>query len=155
MANDQEARVTLTNTRLNKLRSAAKTKTGKILTLNEKNFEAEELPHELFLTTRQTTKIWNAFANNMSTDIKFSKAQMSKIIQSGGSFESWLGNLGRKALTNIAISLARKNSSGLVSHLTSSAINKFDRKVSGKGAVREGKGLAFLFWMKIWIILLK
>ena len=57
MANDQEARVKLTNTRLNKLRSAAKTKTGKILTLNEKNFEAEELPHELFLTTRQTTKI--------------------------------------------------------------------------------------------------
>ena len=43
----------------------------------------------------------------MSTDIKFSKAQISKIIQSGGSFESWLDNLGRKALTNIAISLAR------------------------------------------------
>ena len=85
----------------------------------------------------------------MSTDIKFSKAQISKIIQSGGSFESWLDNLGRKALTNIAISLARENSSGLVSHLTSSAINKFDRKASGKGAVREGKGLAFLFRMKI------
>ena len=155
MANDQEARVKLTNTRLNKLKSAAKTKTGKILRLNKKNFEAEELPHELFLTTRQTIKIWNAFANNMSTDIKFSKAQISKIIQSGGSFESWLDNLGRKALTNIAISLARENSSGLVSHLTSSAINKFDRKVSGKGAVREGQGLAFLFWTKIWIILLK
>ena len=57
MANDQEARVKLTNTRLNKLKSAAKTKTGKILRLNKKNFEAEELPHELFLTTRQTTKI--------------------------------------------------------------------------------------------------
>ena len=57
MANDQEARVKLTNTRLNKLKSEAKTKTGKMLRLNKKNFEAEELPHELFLTTRQTTKI--------------------------------------------------------------------------------------------------
>ena len=35
-----------------------------------KNFEDKELPHELFLTTRQTTKIRNAFANIMSTDIK-------------------------------------------------------------------------------------
>ena len=47
--------------------------------------------HELFLTT---TKVRNAFANNMSRDIKLSKAQISKIIQSGGSFGSWLGNLG-------------------------------------------------------------
>ena len=34
----------------------------------------------------------------MSTDIKLSKAQVSKIIQSGGSFGSWVANLGRKAL---------------------------------------------------------
>ena len=45
----------------------------------------------------------------MSTDIKPSKAQIPKIIQSGGSFCSWLGNLGKKALTNIAIPLARDN----------------------------------------------
>ena len=45
----------------------------------------------------------------MSTDIKLSKTQNSKIIQSGGSFNSWLGNLGMKALTNIAIPLAREN----------------------------------------------
>ena len=140
MANYQEARVKLTNTQLNKLKSAAKNKTGTILRLNKKNFEDEELPHELFLTTRQTTKIRNAFANNMSTDIKLSKAQISKIIQSGGSFGSWLGNLGKKALTNIAIPLARDNLPGLVSNLTSSAINKFDRKISGKGAMQAGKG---------------
>ena len=76
----------------------------------------------------------------MSTDIKLSKAQISKIIQSGGSFGSWLGNLGKKALTNIAIPLARDNLPGLVSNLTSNAINKFERKISGKGAVRAGKG---------------
>ena len=80
MVNYQEARVKLTNTQLNKLKSASKNKTRTILTLNKKNFEDEELPHELFLTTRQTTKIRNIFANNMSTDIKFSKAQISKII---------------------------------------------------------------------------
>ena len=40
----------------------------------------------LFLTTRQTTKKRNAFASNISTDIKLSKAQISKINQSGGSF---------------------------------------------------------------------
>ena len=76
----------------------------------------------------------------MSRDIELSKAQISKIIQSGGSFGSWLGNLGKKALTNIAIPLARDNLPGLVSNLTSNAINKFERKISGKGAVRAGKG---------------
>ena len=55
----------------------------------------------------QTTKIKNALAKNMPTDIKLSKAQISKIIQSGGSFGSSFGNLGKKALTNVAISLAR------------------------------------------------
>ena len=56
------------------------------------------------------------------------KLKLSKIIQSSGSFGSWLGNLGKKALTNIAISLARDNLPGLVSSLTSNAINKFEKK---------------------------
>ena len=68
MANDQEARVKLTNTQLNKLKPAAKNKTGTTLRLTKKNFQDEELPHELFLTTRQATKLKNVFANNMSTD---------------------------------------------------------------------------------------
>ena len=46
-----------------------------MLRINKKNFQDKELPHELFLTTRQMTNIRNAFANNMSTDIKLSKAQ--------------------------------------------------------------------------------
>ena len=99
MTNYQEARVKLTNTQLNKLKSAAKNKTGTILRINKKNFEDEELPHELFLTTGQTTKIRNAFASNIS-----------KIIQSGRSFSSWLANLEKKkTLTNVVISLARDN----------------------------------------------
>ena len=48
----------------------------------------------------------------MSTDIKPSKTQIPKMIQSGGSFASWLDNLGRKALTNIAIPLAKENLTG-------------------------------------------
>ena len=58
----KDARVKLTNTQLNKLKSAAENKTGKILRLNKKNFEDEELPHELFLTTN----IRNVFANNIN-----------------------------------------------------------------------------------------
>ena len=80
----------------------------------------------------------NAFASNMSTDIKFGKAQLSKIIHSCGSFDFWLGNLGKKALTNIAIPLARDNLLG-ASNLTSNGTNKIERKINGKGAVRAEK----------------
>ena len=80
MANYQEAKVKLTNNQLNKLKSVAKSKTGTILRIIEKYFQDEELSHELFLTTRQTTKIRNAIAKNMSTDMKRSKAQLSKMI---------------------------------------------------------------------------
>ena len=62
MPNYQEARVKLKNAELNKSKCAAKNKAGTVLTLNKKNVEDEELPHELFLTTRQTTTIRNTFA---------------------------------------------------------------------------------------------
>ena len=52
MTNYQKAKVKLTSTELKK-KSAAKNKTGTILGINKKNFEDEELPHELFLTARQ------------------------------------------------------------------------------------------------------
>ena len=55
------------------------------------------MPHGLFLTARQTTKIRNACANNSSTDIKLSKAQISKIVQPGGFFRKILSNLGKKS----------------------------------------------------------
>ena len=54
----------------------------------------EEFPQKLFWTTRQTTKIRNIFANNMLTDVKIKKTQISKIIQSGGSLGSWLSTSG-------------------------------------------------------------
>ena len=135
----QEVRVKLTHTQLNKLKSAAKNKTGTILRLNKKSIQDEELPHDLFLTTRQTSKVRNAFPNSMSTDKKLSKAQIPKIIQPGGSFGYWLDNLEKESLTNIALHLARDNLPGLVSSLISNAINNL-KKISGKGAVRAGKG---------------
>ena len=125
MPNYQEVRVKLTNTQLKKLKSAAKIKTGAILRLNKKILEGGLLTHELFLTTRQTTKIRNALVNNVSTDMKLSKAQISKIMQSGGYFRSWLGNLGKKELTNIVVPLARGNLPRLATNLSSNAINKF------------------------------
>ena len=64
MGNYIEARSELTITQLSKLKSAAKNNTETISRLNKKDFEDEELPQELFLTTRQTTKIRNAFASN-------------------------------------------------------------------------------------------
>ena len=58
-----------------------------------KMFHGNDLPQELLLTTRQKTKIRNAFNNNMSTDLKLSKAQINKIIQSGGFLSKLLGPL--------------------------------------------------------------
>ena len=49
------------------------------LWMSLKMFDGNDLPHELLLTTRQKTKLRNAFNNNMSTDLKLSKAQISKI----------------------------------------------------------------------------
>ena len=55
MANDQEVRLKLRNTKLNKLKSVENNETGTMLRLNKKKFEDEELTPELFLTTRQTS----------------------------------------------------------------------------------------------------
>ena len=56
MLHYEEARVELTNSQLNKLKSAAKNKTGATLRIAKKNFQDEELPHELILTTLQKQK---------------------------------------------------------------------------------------------------
>ena len=52
--------------------------------MNIKMFERNNLLRELLLTTRQNTKLKNAFENKMPTDIKLPKTEISKIIQSGG-----------------------------------------------------------------------
>ena len=67
-------------------------------------FNRNNLLHELLLTTRQKTKLINAFNINMSTDLKLSKAQISKIIISGGFSGSLLSKL-IGPLIKVALSL--------------------------------------------------
>ena len=78
--------VKLLNSQINKFKSAIKNENGVVLRLslnmigdNETNF-----PHKLLLTNRQVSNLRKAFSNHLSTDIKLSKTQLSKIIQSGG-----------------------------------------------------------------------
>ena len=83
----------LSNLQLNKLKKGIKDNNVVTLRIGVKNFSKEDLPHELLLTTRQTTKLRNAINNNMSTEIKLSKAQIKKIIRSEGFLGKLLGPL--------------------------------------------------------------
>ena len=74
----------LTNVQLNKLKKSVKSNEGATLRLGIKNCNKDELSHELLLSTRQNTKLRNAINNTLATDIKLSKAQIKKLIQSGG-----------------------------------------------------------------------
>ena len=98
--------VKLSDSQLNKLKPAVKNQTRVILRTSIKIFEGNNIPHELLLTTRKKTTLTKTFKNNMSTDIKFSKTQISKMIQSEG-FLGFL--LGKKAvpLTKIAVRVAK------------------------------------------------
>ena len=68
-------------------------------------FDGNNLPHELLLTTRQKTKLRNSLNNNMSAYIKLSKAQTTKITQSGGFLGGLLSKLAG-LLMKVAIPLA-------------------------------------------------
>ena len=80
--------VKLSNPQLNKLKSAIKNKTETVLRLSSKMISNSDdrinFPHELLLTNRQVANLHKDFANNSSIDIKFSKTQLFKMIQSGG-----------------------------------------------------------------------
>ena len=78
--------VKLSNSQLKKLKSAIKNQTEVVLRLpsnmigsNETNFS-----HKLLLTDKQVSNLRQSFASHSSADIKLSKTQLSKIIQSGG-----------------------------------------------------------------------
>ena len=88
------------------LKTSVQNKTGTTLRLSLKILNWNDLPHELLLTTRQKTKLRNAFNNNMSTDLKLSKAQISKVIQSGEFLGSLLSKLAG-TLMKVTIPLAK------------------------------------------------
>ena len=96
----------LSDSQLNKLKRAVKNKQGTTLRMNFKMFSGNNLPHELLLKTIQTTKLRNATENNMSTDIKLSKARISKIIQSGGILGSLISKTA-DPLMKVAVPLAK------------------------------------------------
>ena len=107
MVEYSKVNVKLSDTQLKRLKTAVKDKTGTTLRISFKMFNGNDLPHELLLTTRQKTKLRNAFNNNMSTDFKLSKPQISKIIQSGRFLRLLLSKLAGP-LMKVVIPLAKK-----------------------------------------------
>ena len=106
--------VKLSTSRLNKLKSAIKNENDVVIRLSlsmigDSN-DQTNFPHELLLTDRQVSSIRKAFANNSSVDIKFSKTQLSKMIQSGGFLGKLLGPLlktGLPLIKNVITPLAK------------------------------------------------
>ena len=125
--------VKLTNLQLSKLKKAVKSNEGATLRIGIKNFNKEDLPHELLLTTRQSTKLRNAINNNLATDIKLSKAQRKKLIQLG----VILGKLLRKLagpLMKVAMPLAKNVLAPLGLTAAMSAIDgSIQKKIHGSG----------------------
>ena len=115
------------------LKKAVKSNDGATLRLGMKTFNKDELPHELLLTTKQNTKLRNAINNNLATDIKLSKVQIKKLIQSGG----FLGKLLSKLvgpLMKVAMPLAKNVLSPLGLTAAMSAIDvNIKNKIHGSG----------------------
>ena len=125
--------VTLTNLQLSKLKKAVKSNEGATLRIGIKHFNKEDLPHELLLTTRQSTKLRNAIDNNLATDIKLSKAQIKKLIQSGGFLGKLLSKLAGP-LMKVAMPLAKNVLAPLGLIATMSTIDgSIQKKIHGSG----------------------
>ena len=133
MVEYSKVNVKLSNSQLNKLKSAPKNQTGVTLRINIKMFYGKSLPHELLLTTRQTTDLRNAIENDMSTDIKLSEAQISKIIQLARFLGSLLSKLAGP-LMKVAVPLAKNILAPLGIIATASAIDTgTEKKIHGSG----------------------
>ena len=121
------------NTQLKKLKDAVKDNTGATLRINLRMSDGNYLPHELLLTTRQKAKLRNAFNNNKSADIKLFKAQINKIIQSGGFLGSLLSKL-VGPLMKVAVPLAKNVLAPLGITAAASAIDAgIQKKIHGSG----------------------
>ena len=125
--------VRLSDTQLKNLKTAVKNNTGTTLRINLKMFDGNDLPYELLLTTRQRTKLRNAFNNNVSADIKFSKTQIANIIQSGGLLGSLLSKLAGPSM-KVAVPLAKKYFSTIRNNSSCFSIRcRNSKKVHGSG----------------------
>ena len=104
----------LSNSELNKLKSVIKKENEVVIRLSPNMIgdsnDKTNFSYELLLTDRQVSSIRQAFANNSSVDIKFSKTQLSKMIQSGGFLGKLLGTLlktGLPLIKNLITPLAK------------------------------------------------
>ena len=133
MVEYSKVNVRLSNTQLQKLQDAVKDNTGTTLRINLKMLDRNDLPHELLLMTRQKAKLRKALNNNTSTDIKLSKAQITKIIQSDGFLGSLLSKLAGP-LMKVAAPSAKNVLAPLAITATASAIDAgIQKKIHGSG----------------------
>ena len=95
-------------------------------------FNRNDLPHELLLTTKQKTKLRNSFNNNMPTEIKLSKAQISKIIQPGGFLGRLLGPLQKTGLSLIKIVIKLLAKIALIPLRVTAAVAAADARIPQK-----------------------
>ena len=137
MTQHNSLNVKLSNSQLNKLKSSIKNETDVVLRISSNmvsnSNDNTNFPHELLLTNRQVANIRKAFAKNTSIDIKLSKTQLLKMIQSGG----FLGNLfGKLAgpLMKVAMPLAKNVLAPLGLSAAMSAIDgSIKKKTLGSG----------------------
>ena len=135
MVEYSKVNVRLSNTQLQKLQDAVKDNTGTTLRINLKMLDRNDLPHELLLMTRQKAKLRKALNNNTSTDIKLSKAQITKIIQSDGFLGSLLSKLAGP-LMKVAILLAKNILAPLGITAAASVIDvEIQKKIQGSGTI--------------------
>ena len=133
--------VKLSNSELNKLKSSIKNETGAVLRISSNmvgnSNDNTNFPHELLLTNRQVANIRKAIAKNTSTDIKLSKTQLSKMIQSGGFLGRLLGPLlktGLPLIKSVIKSLAKSILLPLVLTAAASAADAgIHKKILGSG----------------------
>ena len=125
--------VSVSDKQLQELETAVKNKTGATLRMSLKMLNGNDLSHKLLLTARQKMKLRNTFNKKMSTDLTLSKAQMSKIIQSGGLLGSLLSKLAGP-LMKVAVPLAKSILAPLGITAATSAIDAgIQKKVRGSG----------------------
>ena len=101
MSQYNSSNVNLSNSQLNKLKFAIKNKTEVVLGLSSDMIGDDEtnFPHKLLSSNRQVSNLRKAFADKSSTDIKLSKTQISKMIQSGGFLGRLFGPLLKTGLS--------------------------------------------------------
>ena len=128
--------VKLSNSQLNKLKSAIKNEAEVVLRLSPNIIGDDEtnFPHKLLLTNRQVANLCKAFGNYLSTDIKLSKTQLFKMTESGGFLGRLLGPLlktGLPLIKNVIKPLAKSILIPL--GLTAAADAGIHKKILGSG----------------------